>query len=107
MPYNHEMVRLLGLFAVAATCMFAGPMYSIAILQSPVGWTGISMMGINDAGQVAGVGNNGTTEQAFIATIFGSTVVPLPVNLVSVISDDVAINDAGQVVGTGATIDKP
>ena len=59
------------------------------------------MDGINDSGQVAGAGNNGTTFQAFISTASGTTPIPVPNGWSNM--GAVGINNYGQVAGTGST----
>jgi hypothetical protein len=41
-----------GLLLLSASCFFAIPIYSVAVIQSPVGWSNVVMSGINDSGQV-------------------------------------------------------
>jgi hypothetical protein len=52
---------------------------------------------------VAGGGNNGVVNRAFIGTTSGSTVIPLPSGLFSGALGS-AINDSGQVVGTAYNV---
>jgi hypothetical protein len=56
-------------------------------------------MGVNDSGQVAGVGNNGTGNQAFIGTPSGSAPIPYPSGWITGIGQ--AVNNSGQVAGFG------
>jgi uncharacterized membrane protein len=57
------------------------------------------MSGINNAGNVAGYGYNGMFFRAFIGSISGSTLIPLPPGWAS--AQGYAINNVGQVAGSG------
>ncbi len=92
-------MRTFGLLLLSATCSFASPIYSIAVIQSPIGWSNVDLSGINDSGQVVGWGYNGTNDQVFIATASGSIAVPLVSGWIGAAGD--SINDSGQVTGFG------
>lgn len=77
----------------------AGPIYSVLPVQSPAGWTQIGVFDINDSGQVAADGNNGTGVQPFIGTVFSSSAVPVPAGWTNTYAS--GINDAGEISGTG------
>jgi hypothetical protein len=67
------------IFSATTSAAFASPLYSVGVINPPNGFRNPVMSGINDSGQVAGGGTNGTgREQAFIGTTSGSTAIPLP-----------------------------
>lgn len=73
------MIRSFALFLIAGASAFADPVYYLVEpVPAPTGLVDVSMSGINDSGQVVGYGFTGTTEQAFIGTVSGSAVLPLP-----------------------------
>jgi len=95
-------VRKFGLILLSATCSFASPIYSVAVLPPPISANlllGPQMFGINDSGQAVGYANDNEALQAIIATPSGSAFVPL----LSGWGDTSAegINNLGQVVGSG------
>lgn len=89
------------------TC-FATPIYSVSVIQSPAGWSGITMYGINDSGQAVGTADYTTPGQccvsyrAFIGTAFSSTPIPLSGDWST--TTGFAINDSGQVTGVGSSL---
>lgn len=77
--------------------------YSVNPIQLPAGWAPnvSSVAGINNSGQVAANGVNGSLEaQAFISSTAGTTAIPPPEGWSST-SIAWGINDAGQVVAYG------
>jgi hypothetical protein len=55
---------------------------------------------VNDAGQVAGFGYNGTNYQAYIGTTSGSAAISLPAGGVQSTVSSQSLNNLGVVVGT-------
>lgn len=120
-------MTLRRMISLAAVCValgpgtFAGTIYTVGVLQSPAGPTPgfTSMYGIDNLGQAAGSGNNGSgqvsfvattsevagtlrstangTTQAFTSSASGSSFVPLPVGYSYSAGD--GINNFGVVVG--------
>jgi len=100
--------RVAGLL-IGAVCALgilnAGPIYSVYPIQdTPAGWSktwpAIShVFDLNNLGQVAGYGWNGSIPQAFIGTTSGSTAIPLPPGWSEAYG--FGINDSGQVAGYG------
>ena len=89
-PYNN----------LPGQAFIGSPSGSTAIPFLP-GWTNSQGYAINDAGQVAGYGNNAAGGiQAFIATISGSTAIPFVPGWGT--SQGFAINNSGQVAGVGS-----
>ncbi len=84
------------LFAMAAS-LAASPTYQVYVVLPPAGFTNVSMSGINNSGQVAGYGLNGTQNQAFIGSPFGSTAVPIPAGWSG--TQAYTINESGQIAG--------
>jgi hypothetical protein len=91
------LLKALILFALS-NGVFAAT-YLVAVIPPPGGFTNVSLVGINNAGQFAGTGTLGSTPQAFIESLSGSSAIPLPPGWVSAVG--VAINDTGQVAGYG------
>jgi hypothetical protein len=89
------MRNALVLSAMAAA-VFGGPItYSVSVIPAPTGFTGVTMIGINNSGQVAGAGSQG----AFIGSPSGSLAIPAP----SVwTAGGSRIDDAGQVTGNAS-----
>ncbi|MDE3195579.1 MAG: hypothetical protein KGN84_04505, partial [Acidobacteriota bacterium] len=99
--------RLSGLMKVSiltglsATCGMAGSIaYNVTAIQTPAGMTGITLSGINDAGQIAGAGTLSGALDVFIATTSGDTLIPLPTGSTNLTIGD--INSTGQVSGSYA-----
>jgi len=86
---------------ISVTAFAQFPTYSVAVIPAPSGLTGVSMTGINNTGQVAGQGNNGTGTQSFVGSASGSTAIPLPSGWVNAYGQ--AVNNLGQVAGWGNT----
>ena len=84
------------LFAMAAS-LAGSNTYQVYVVLPPAGFTGVSMSGINGEGQVAGYGLNGTQNQAFIGSPFGSTAVPIPAGWSG--TQAYGINESGQIAG--------
>jgi hypothetical protein len=94
------MIRTALVLSAMAAAAFGGPItYSVAVIPAPSGFTNVVINGINDLGQVAGYGFNGSFNQAFIGSLSGGTAIPLPAGWTS--SYGAAVNDSGQVAGYG------
>ena len=91
------------IFFLVSICgsLRADTIYSVDAISVPSSLTSISsIFGLNDSGQVAGVGvNSAGNYLAFIATTSGSTVIPVPTGWASNLA--YSINDSGQVSGLG------
>lgn len=95
------LVVLLGCASAAlgASVYLAGSSYVVETVPVP-GFTNITLVGINNCGQVAGYGQDGAiASQVFIASPAGSIVVPLATGWTT--AQAAAINNAGQITGTG------
>jgi hypothetical protein len=95
------------LFLLESLAAFAGS-YTVQVIPPPSGLSPpISMIGINNAGQVAGTGcylqcavDGQQLPQAFIASPSGSVLIPLPGPFPVASTNGQAINNQGEVVGT-------
>jgi hypothetical protein len=86
---------------------FAGS-YTVSVILPPSGFTGVNMSCINNSGQTAGYGVNGTGfAQAFIGSPSGSVTTPFPTGWATAQSS--AINNSGQITGfvSPADLSKP
>src|ERR1700733_6207453 len=95
------MLRYFSIVLISAVSAFASPIYSVTTLQGPPGWTGITMNGINNAGQVTGEAANGANNQAFVTSPAGPVAISSPAGWT--FEDGYGINNAGQVVGVGGS----
>ena len=68
------------------------------VIPPPSGFTITTAAGINNSGQVAGTGTNGSVTQAFVGSPSGSTLIPLPAGWTG--SLGTALNASGAVTGT-------
>jgi hypothetical protein len=84
---------------ISVTSFGGSSTYSVTVIPAPSGFTRVSMAGINNAGQVAGQGNNGNGTQSFIGSTSGSTAIPFPSGWVNAYAQ--AVNNLGQVAGWG------
>lgn len=86
------------LFLAFVPAAFGTSVYTVAPIVVPVGFSQVGANQVNDSGQIAGFGYNGTTYQAFIATTSGSTVVPLAPGYTEAFAS--GINNLGQITGS-------
>lgn len=93
------MIRIPWLLILAASAAYAGPIYSVEVLQTPVGWSQIGVKDLNDSGQASGYAVVNGVGVGFISTTSGYTPVAAPQGWT--ILDIGGINDAGQVAGSG------
>jgi hypothetical protein len=95
MPARIVSLRWFIAFVFSAVAL-AGS-YTVSVIPPPTGFTGSGMGGINNSGQVAGYGFNGSANQAFIGSPSGSAAIPFPSGWTS--SEGNGINNLGQVAG--------
>jgi hypothetical protein len=74
-------------------------LYSVSVVPTPAGYTGVGATSINNLGQVAGLaGGPGNTSAFFIATGSNAVAVAIPSGFTPI--NNVFLNDAGQIAGT-------
>src|SRR5580700_2869848 len=86
---------------ISMTAFGQFPRYSVTVIPPPSGFTSVGMQGINNFGQVAGQGVNGTGTQAFIGSTSGSAPIPVPAGSGWTSSFGEAVNNLGQIAGSG------
>jgi len=91
------------LFFIPLTVIGGSLTYSVTVIPAPSGFTNVTMQGINNFGQVAGQGFNGTRTQAFIGSASGSAPIPVPAGSGWTSSFGEAVNNLGQIAGWGGT----
>ncbi len=89
--------QVTGLVCYDTCRAFIGTAAGITPIPLPAGWSVAVGDSINNSGQVAGWGSNGTTHQAFIGTAAGSTPIPLPAGWSNAYGN--GLNNSGQVTG--------
>jgi hypothetical protein len=70
---------------------------AITLVPMPSGWITSGASALNNSGQITGSGGPGSSYQAFIGTVSGSTAIPLPPH--ATLAWGVSINDHGVVIG--------
>jgi len=95
--YPECMKSALVILAIAGALQAATPQYTVTPIATPAGWAGFALKGLNNVGQLVGIGYNGTGTQALVLTAGVATAIPqVPGLFVSAIG---GINDQGLISG--------
>ena len=99
---NFDQIAATGYFGTSGFQAVIGTAAGFAAVPLPDGWNSYTnALALNDSGQVAGIGDNGTGTQAFLGTAAGSSPIPIPAGWTTISA--FGVNDSGQVVGSGYT----
>jgi hypothetical protein len=96
------MKNLICTVLILSSAASASSLYSVSVIPPPSGFTGVLMHGINNSGQAAGYGNNGTTDQAFLGTTSGSAAIPAPAGFQAGYGLAWSLTSSGEVAGYGS-----